>query len=272
MKRFKKRSAKMNVTHYSVLVRRQFRQILSNVKLFASLLLQAPIMLIISLLVYNKNTFAPTVNVVGATTIIFVLVFVSALMGILNSYSAICNERDILTREVFGGLDVTGYLMAKFTVLAVIGLVQCLILGIGALLCINFSFGSTFSGSLQLLLALYLTNISVAAMGLLISSLLKDAGSAILPVLVVIIVQVVFSDAVFTLNGWVNEICKFIPTMWGVSVIGKSCDLNNFWEYGDYKEMYGYSPFIGFAVLIALTALCLILAIVKLKYDYRSKE
>ena len=56
MKRFKKRSAKMNATHYSVLVRRQFRQILSNVKLFASLLLQAPIMLIISLLVYNKDT------------------------------------------------------------------------------------------------------------------------------------------------------------------------------------------------------------------------
>ena len=272
MKKFKKRSAKMNMMHYNVLVRRQFKQIISNVKLFCSLLLQAPVMLLISLLVYDKNTFNPTVNVVSATTIIFVLVFVSALMGILNSYSAICNERAILTREVFGGLDVTGYLLAKFTVLAVVGLIQCLILGIGALVFIDFSFAVPFIGAIQFLFALYLTNISVAAMGLLISSLLKDAGSAILPVLVVIIVQVVFSDAVFTLNGWVNNLCNFVSTMWGVAIIGKGCDLNSFWPTGTFKKMYNYTPFIGFAVLLALTALCLFLAIMKLKFDYRNKE
>ena len=262
----------MNITHYSVLVRRQFRQILSNMKLFFSLLLQAPVMLVISLLVYDKSTFGSQVNVISATTIIFVLVFVSALMGILNSYSQICNERDILTREVFGGLDVTGYLLAKFTVLATVGLIQCLILGIGAIIFIDFSFAKPFFGALQFLVALYLTNISVAAMGLMISSLLKDAGSAILPVLVVIIVQVVFSDSVFTLDGWVNNICYLTSTMWGVSIIGKSCNLNSYWPTGKYKAMYDYSPFSGTAVLIALTAVCLFLAVIKLKRDYRSKD
>lgn len=58
MKRFKKHSAKTNITHYGVLIRRQFRQIFSNRRTFFSLLLQAPVMLVISLFVYDKNTFA----------------------------------------------------------------------------------------------------------------------------------------------------------------------------------------------------------------------
>ncbi len=149
MKKFKKRSAKMNITHYGVLVRRQFRQIFSNAKLFVSLLLQAPVMLLIALFVYNENTFLPDyVSLFDASTIIFVLVFVSALMGILNSYGEICNERPVLTREVFGGLDVTGYVLAKFTVLALIGLAQCLILSAGALIAIDFPFTHPFAGML----------------------------------------------------------------------------------------------------------------------------
>ena len=257
MKRFKKRSAKMNITHYGVLVRRQFRQIFSNAKLFLSLLLQAPVMLMIALFVYNRDTFQPGyVSLFDASTIIFVLVFVSALMGILNSYGAICNERPILTREVFGGLDVAAYLLAKFTILALVGLAQCVILSGGALLAIDFPFTYPFVGTLQFFLALYLTNVSVAAMGLLISSLLKNAGSAILP-------------------GVVRNLCYITSAMWGVSLIGQSCLLNDYWitYTGErYKEIYDYSPVISIVALLAITALCLLLAIVKLKRDYKNKD
>ncbi|PWM75092.1 MAG: hypothetical protein DBX59_02760 [Bacillota bacterium] len=276
MKKFKKHSAKMNITHYGVLVRRQFRQIYSNAKLFTSLLLQAPVMLFIALIVYNEDTFKDGyVSLFDASTIIFVLVFVSALMGILNSYNAICNERPILTREVFGGLDVTGYVLAKFTVLALVGLAQCVILSAGALLAIDFPFTYPFVGVLQFFLALYLTNVSVAAMGLLISSVLKNAGSAILPVLVIIIMQVVFSEAVFPIEGVVRNLCYITSTMWGVSLIGQSCLLNDYWVTytGEiYKEIYDYSPVVSIAVLLALAALCLFLAIVKLKRDYKNKD
>ena len=276
MKKFKKRSAKMNITHYGVLVRRQFRQIFSNAKLFVSLLLQAPVMLLIALFVYNENTFLPDyVSLFDASTIIFVLVFVSALMGILNSYGEICNERPVLTREVFGGLDVTGYVLAKFTVLALIGLAQCIILSAGALIAIDFPFTHPFAGALQFFLALYLTNVSVAAMGLLISSVLKNAGSAILPVLVVILMQVVFSEAVFPIEGAVRNLCYITSTMWGVSLIGQSCDLNGYWmRYAGepYKEIYDYSPVLGIAALVAVAALCLLLAVVKLKRDYKNKD
>lgn len=161
MKRFKKHSAKTNITHYGVLIRRQFRQIFSNRRTFFSLLLQAPVMLVISLFVYDKNTFAEgQVQVFSASTIIFVLVLVSALMGILNSYREIVSEREILSREVFGGLDVTGYVLAKFTVLAVVGFAQCVILTAGALIFIDFPFVSPVFGTAAFFLAVYLTNVS----------------------------------------------------------------------------------------------------------------
>ena len=273
MKRFKKHSAKTNITHYGVLIRRQFRQIFSNRRTFFSLLLQAPVMLVISLFVYDKNTFAEgQVQVFSASTIIFVLVLVSALMGRLNSYREIVSEREILSREVFGGLDVTGYVLAKFTVLAVVGFAQCVILTAGALIFIDFPFVSPVFGTAAFFLAVYLTNVSVAAMGLLISSLLKNAGSAILPVLIVIIMQVVFSDSVFPIEGAARVLCYVTSALWGVSLIGYACDLNSYVKGYTYNEIYNYSPAVCIAVLAAVAVVCLALAVLKLKRDYKDKE
>ena len=274
MKRFKKRSAKTNITHYGVLVRRHFKQIFSNGKLFFSLLLQAPVMLIICLFVYDKDTFVDPVNLFNASTITFVFVFVGALMGVLNSYSAVCKERDILSREVFGGLDVTGYVLAKFTVLASVGLVQCLIIAAGALVFIDFPFVSPVGGALALFLSIYLVNLSVTAMGLLISAVLKNAGSAILPVLVVIVMQVVFSDCVIPIDGAARVLCYITSTMWGVALLGRACDLNSYYPVPGqmYNEIYSYEPILCVCVLAAIAVLCLLLAVVKLKIDYRSKD
>lgn len=273
MKKFKKHSAKTDITHYGVLIRRQFKQIFSNKRTLFSLLLQAPVMLIISLFVYDKDTFADgKVNLFSASTIIFVLVLVSALMGVLNSYREIVGEREILAREVFGGLDVSGYVLAKFTVLAVVGFAQCLILTVGALIFIDFPFLSPVFGTAAFFLAIYLTNVSVAAMGLLISSLLKNAGSAILPVLIVIIMQVVFSDSVFPIEGAARVLCYVTSALWGVSLIGFACDLNSYSAPIVYNEIYNYSPAICIIVMGALTVICLFLVIVKLKRDYKSKE
>ena len=219
MKKFKKHSAKTDITHYGVLIRRQFKQIFSNKRTLFSLLLQAPVMLIISLFVYDKDTFADgKVNLFSASTIIFVLVLVSALIFI------------------------------------------------------DFPFLSPVFGTAAFFLAIYLTNVSVAAMGLLISSLLKNAGSAILPVLIVIIMQVVFSDSVFPIEGAARVLCYVTSALWGVSLIGFACDLNSYSAPLVYNEIYNYSPAICIIVMGALTVVCLFLAIVKLKRDYKSKE
>ena len=127
MKKFRRRSARMNLMHYRVLVRRYFKQIFTSLGTLLPLLLQAPVMLLIVYLVCQREAFTMKTPefLTGANVILFMLVVMSALMGILNSYREICKEREVLSREVFGGLDISAYVLSKFSVLAAVGLFQC---------------------------------------------------------------------------------------------------------------------------------------------------
>lgn len=202
MKKFRRHSARMNLMHYRVLVRRYFRQIFSTLGTLLPLILQAPVMLIIVYLVCSNDAFTQknAAALTNANVTVFVLIVMSALMGILNSYREICKERDVLSREVFGGLDLSAYVLSKFTVLSVIGIVQCVILYGGTLTFVDFAYPDPATGYLCSVAAMILTNISVMAVGLFISALLKKSESAILPVLFIIIMQVVFCDSLFALG------------------------------------------------------------------------
>ena len=275
MKKFRRRSARMNLMHYRVLVARYFRQIFSSLGTLLPLVLQAPVMLVIVWLVSQKDAFtlkSPDA-LTGANVTLFMLVIMSALMGILNSYREICKERDVLSREVFGGLDVSAYALSKFCVLALVGIVQCSVLLFGTALYSPFNFSAPVPDFLLCLAALILTNLSVTAIGLFLSALLKKSESAILPVLLIIIMQVVFSDGVLVLDGAAGYIKYITPSAWGIAVFGNVCGLNG-WLPAEifHRAMFGYSPLISLAALALLTILFVFLTVFVLKRRYRGKE
>lgn len=277
MKRSKK-SLRMNMLHFRVLTVRYFRQILTSIPTLLPLLLQAPVMLCIVALVYQDGAFlAPPREEIGyvtpdatiANTTLFVLIFMSSLMGILNSYREICKEREVLSREVYGGLDVTSYAASKLAVLATIGMVQSIMLAAGSLIFIDFNLANPWIDIPVYILALFLTNVSVTALGLLISALLKKSESAILPVLLVIIMQVVFSDCVIPLSGAATWFYWITPTRWGTSILGKQFRINEIYYY---KESYDYSVLLSMLALFLIAALCYLLTVWKLRRTYRVKD
>lgn len=91
------RSVRMNAMHFRVLTARYFRQIFTNLGIFLPLLLEAPILLILLIVVCKADSFTLKA-VTDANTVIFLLVVMSALMGILNSYREICKEREVAWR------------------------------------------------------------------------------------------------------------------------------------------------------------------------------
>ena len=200
MKKFKRRSARMNAQHFRVLTRRYFRQIFSSPGTLLPLVLQAPVMLLVLFVAADGAAFANR-DLTQSNVILFMLVVMAALSGILNSYREICKEREILAREVFGGLDTTAYALSKFTVLAACGAAQCIVLFGGSLLFIDFCFPTPAAGYPLCLAAMILTDLAMTAIGLFLSALLKKQESAILPVLLLIIVQVVFCDSLIRLDG-----------------------------------------------------------------------
>ncbi len=275
MKQFRRRSARMNLMHYRVLVARYFRQIFSSLGTLLPLVLQAPVMLIIVWLVSQKDAFTlkSPEALTSANVTLFMLIIMSALMGILNSYREICKEREILSREVFGGLDIPAYVLSKFTVLSVVGIVQCAILFGGTLLFIDFAYPVPATGYLCSYAAMALTNISVMAVGLFISALLKKSESAILPVLFIIIMQVVFCDSLFSLEGAAGWLRYVTPSAWGIAVFSRECALNS-WAPREYfyKSMFDLNPLIGIAVLAAIAIVFVLLTIFRLKHVYRQKD
>lgn len=271
MKKFKWRSAKINILHLNILIQRYFRQILTNVGTIVPLLLEVPMMLLIVYITASKNAFV-NMNEGNASINIFLLVVVSAMMGILNSYREICKEREILSREVYGGLDVSAYTMSKFIVLATIGILQCAVLFCGTLLFIDYNFANSARGYALCILALILVNLSVTSLGLFVSAVLKKAESAILPVLVIIIVQVVFCDCLITLPPAADLVKYLTPTTWGIAVFGAVTQMNSWHEQYFEKELYNVSPWISLGILTAITLLFLALIIIKLKRAYKQKD
>lgn len=273
MKKFRRRSARMNRMHFRVLVRRYFKQIFTSLGTFLPLLLQAPVMLAIVYIVCVKDAFIHKTAeyLTSANVVLFVLVVMCALMGILNSYREICKERDILAREVFGGLDTTAYALSKFTVLAACGAAQCIVLFGGSLLFIDFCFPTPAAGYPLCLAAMILTDLAMTAIGLFLSALLKKQESAILPVLLLIIVQVVFCDSLIRLDGAAGLIKYITPAAWGTAVFGKACGLNG-WSEWFSRPLYGVNPLISLAALAAITALFVLLTAAKLRRTYRHKD
>lgn len=271
MKKTKRHTAKMNILHFHVLIARYFRQIFTTLSTLLPLILEAPVMLMILYVACSPNAFE-TKDVTQANVSIFLPVVMAALMGILNSYREICKEREILSREVFGGLDVSAYALSKLVVLSAIGAVQCTVLFFGSVPFINYTFSNPVEGYILCPLAMILTNISVTSIGLFISALLKKSESAILPVLLIIIVQVVFSDCLIELSGGAGLFKYITPSTWGIAVFGKLCGLNNFRPAYFHKDLYDLNEFIPVLILIAMTFLFTALTIFKLKRAYRQKD
>ena len=270
MKKFKRRSARMNAQHFRVLTRRYFRQIFSSPGTLLPLVLQAPVMLLVLFVAADGAAFANR-DLTQSNVILFMLVVMAALSGILNSYREICKERDILAREVFGGLDTTAYALSKFTVLAACGAAQCIVLFGGSLLFIDFCFPAPEAGYPLCLAAMILTDLAMTAIGLFLSALLKKQESAILPVLLLIIVQVVFCDSLIRLDGAAGLIKYITPAAWGTAVFGKACGLNG-WSEWFSRPLYGVNPLISLAALAAITALFVLLTAAKLRRTYRHKD
>ncbi len=270
MKKFKRRSARMNAQHFRVLTRRYFRQIFSSPGTLLPLVLQAPVMLLVLFVAADGAAFANR-DLTQSNVILFMLVVMAALSGILNSYREICKERDILAREVFGGLDTTAYALSKFAVLAACGAAQCIVLFGGSLLFIDFCFPAPAAGYPLCLAAMILTDLAMTAIGLFLSALLKKQESAILPVLLLIIVQVVFCDSLIQLDGAAGLIKYITPAAWGTAVFGKACGLN-VWSEWFSRPLYGVNPLISLAALAAITALFVLLTAAKLRRTYRHKD
>ncbi len=222
-----------------VMIRRAFLSKFRNRGNLATTLLEAPLLavLIATVLRYSEDgtyTFASAFHI---PTYLFLSLVVAMFLGLTNSADEIIRDRILLQRERNYNKNITGYLFGKVLSLGAFALVQCVIyLWIGnTILEIHEMF-------LKQLAWMFATSLCGVTIGLAISSLVRDAKTALNIIPLILIPQIILGgalikyeemnknlDLVYSIRRWmapdpesgekpsnlkVPFICEFMPLRW----------------------------------------------------------
>ncbi len=157
----------------------------------------------------------------------FTLICIAAFAGLMTSYNEICKEREIFEREASANLHISSYIMSKVVVLSCISLFQSVTMAAGFYLCVgNPDTSLLLPGFLEVGATIFLTIMAASCMGLLVSAVFKTGESATQPLIIVLIMQVVFSGAIMELSNATRAIANFIFAFWGTNALAASTGLS----------------------------------------------
>ena len=264
---------------FTVLVQRNLRLILNDKLTMASLILQAPFMVLVIKMVVDPDCFTSNLINIGSRTALFIISAMAAFMGTLNSYREICKEREIILREASVGVSLLAVVLSKAFVLLLIEDVQAAILTFGFVRIVHIPQNHLLlDTNVEIFVSILLMLVASSAIGLLISAIFKSGESAILVVLVLMIGQVVFSGIMFTLTGVAARIAAVIVCRWGMGALGASTDLNSrlaWLKQGFDSTMYDATVanlMHSWQMMGLITVVCLIAAWLVLQISFNRRK
>jgi len=225
---------------FYTMLKRAFLSKLRNRTNLLTTLLEAPMLafLISSVLKYSEDehyTFATAFHI---PTYLFMSLVVAMFLGLTNSADEIIRDRHTLSRERNHNLRTFYYLMGKITSLSSFALVQCviyLLIGNWVLEIRDMFFAHLWW--------MFITALTGACLGLLISSVVTDNRTAINAIPLILIPQIILGgalikyeemnknlDFVYSVTRWLEKagvteedtasklkvpfICQFMPLRW----------------------------------------------------------
>ena len=205
------------IIRYVKLISNDFMQLLL---LFA----QAPIVGLLLTTVTNDQLYK---SYDDTKAVLFSLGCASIWLGLLNSVQEICKEKVILQKEHMSDLKLSAYLLSKFIVQGILAFIQSILM-VGIFQKIvgvsdnNILFGSFW----DIQIICFLSILSAAALGLFISSLVKNSNLAMSVIPLILVPQLLFSGMLFKLDGVSDFISNFVLCRWSVEGLGTSANLN----------------------------------------------
>ena len=264
---------------FTVLVQRNLRLIFNDKLTMASLILQAPFMVLVIKMVVDPDCFTSNLINIGSRTALFIISAMAAFMGTLNSYREICKDREIILREASVGVSLLAVVLSKAFVLLLIEDVQAAILTFGFVRIVHIPQNHLLlDTNVEIFVSILLMLVASSAIGLLISAIFKSGESAILVVLVLMIGQVVFSGIMFTLTGVSARIAAVIVCRWGMGALGASTDLNSrlaWLKQGFDSPMYDATVanlMHSWQMMGLITVVCLIAAWLVLQISFNRRK
>jgi len=254
----------------SVLCSRYMKLVLNDKQRLLLLLLQAPLLAILISLVADGQQYE---QYEMTKSLLFALSCSGFWIGMLNSIQEICKERTIMKREYMTGLSLSAYITSKIVVLGGLCLFQSLMVtGVFSLLVGLPEKGVMWLPFLEILLTTFLTALSAAAMGLLVSALFTNADRAMTIAPILLMPQILFSGLIFKLDGATEMISWAAICRWSMEGYGTTANLNILplrlqqeginvpHEVEDFFEFTSKHMSMDWGILIGFTVLYLVVA------------
>ena len=173
---------------------------------------------------------APGTNA-GAQTMLMVLMIMACLAGVVNSVREVVKERPIFIRERAAGLSAGAYLASKVLVLGVIAVLQAVVMtAIGVLGHTLPPSGSFLTGAplAELVLAVAFLEFASTCLGLLVSTMVSSSDKAMQAIVLVTMIQFVFSGGIISLAGkpGLEQVAAVAPARWGMAALASTVRLD----------------------------------------------
>lgn len=209
------------IGQFPLLLRREF-SLLRNRGSSLLTLLAIPLLLGLILgLVVNKDEIYTSYNMTKA--MMFSLSACAFFSGVFDSIGVFSNKARIRIEELHG-LRVLPYIIAVAIVMTILCFIQSLIIFTVFTSMAGLPESILYNSGFDMFITAFLCALSAAMLGMLCSSLLANS-TYIAPVLVVI--QIVFSGMIFTLDGVTKSVSNFVSCHWAMNALAAICDLNS---------------------------------------------
>ena len=149
-------------------------------------------------------------------------------IGIFNSIQSICKEHDTIREEYRAGARISSYVTANVLWQLVISLMQSIIILVVCMIFIDFNDqGIIFHAYVEYFITIFLLVSGADILGIMISSIAGTATTAMTIMPFVLILQLIMSGVLFTLEGWSEKIAYITYSKWGMGALGAIGDLNS---------------------------------------------
>lgn len=225
-KNIEQKGSKVSAVRQFLILTQRYAELLWNDRLRLIILLLQPCLIAILLnIVADENVF----NIYESTkSILFALSCSGIWIGMFDSIQEICKERVILKREYMANLKLPCYMMSKFVLQMLLGMVQAVTLTMVFLTLTKSKEKGIFLRNfrIEILFTIWLTVVAAIAMGFIISSIAKSGDKAMTAAPFVLIIQLLFSGILFNLEGMGKKISYCTVSRWSVEALGSIARLN----------------------------------------------
>lgn len=187
----------------------------------------------------------------GARQLLLVLAVGATLMGMASAVRELVKEREIYRRERAIGLSSVAYLGSKLVVLGAVAVLQGFVLTMLAVAGRARPESAALLGSPTLELVAAIAGLSAvsAAVGLVVSAVVRDENQA-MPILVLLtMAQLVLCGGLVPVAGRVllAQLSWLVPTRWGFAAAASTTDVNTIERARDPDSLWKHSALTWFA-------------------------